>query len=128
MKWNKQLIKRVADVEERNKSIEKDLEEIKAENEFLRTAIYNSTKKNVEITEVEKATTESESGIRSSNADELDDKIEEHETNWEVEENVIRNKCEKCDFIGKSEAGLKIHNTSKHKGSLMKMYRKVGDK
>ena len=34
--------------------------------------------------------------------------------------------CEKCPFIGKSESGLKTHNTVKHKVSLMKMYtRKV---
>ena len=46
----------------------------------------------------------------------------------EIEEIVTKNKCDKCDFIGKSEAGLKIHKTSKHKVSLMKMYRKVGEK
>ena len=32
-----------------------------------------------------------------------------------------------CDFIGKTEAGLKIHMTAKHKEkvSLFRMYRKV---
>ena len=34
--------------------------------------------------------------------------------------------CDKCGFIGKTEAGLKTHNTTKHKVGLMKMYRKVG--
>ena len=34
-------------------------------------------------------------------------------------------KYDKCDFIRKKEAGLKTHNTVKHKLSLMRMYRKV---
>ena len=33
------------------------------------------------------------------------------------------NKCEKCVFIGKNKAGLKIHVTAKHKDKpLMQMF------
>ena len=28
---------------------------------------------------------------------------------------IVTHKCEKCDFIGKNQAGLKIHSTTKHK-------------
>ena len=130
-KLNKQLQKRVVNIEERNKRIEKDLEELKGENELLRAAIDNINQKNVEVVEViEKETVESESEVRGSNADanEIDDKLEDLKINVEIEEQVIKKKCDKCDFIGKSEVGLKIHNTSKHKVGIMKMYRKVGEK
>ena len=130
-KLNKQLQKRVSDIEEKNKAIERDLEKLQVENESLRATI-NTNKKNGEIKEaIEKATVESESEVESSNANskELYDKLEEdQEINEEIEEIVTKNKCDKCEFIGKSEAGLKIHKTSKHKVSLMKMYRKVGEK
>ena len=33
--------------------------------------------------------------------------------------------CEKCEFIAKSEAGLKTHDSVKHKTSLMRAYTKV---
>ena len=126
-KLNKQLQKRVSDIEEKNKAIERDLEKLQVENESLRATI-NTNKKNGEIKEaIEKATVESESEV-DANSKELYDKLEDQEINEEIEEIVTKNKCDKCEFIGKSEAGLKIHKTSKHKVSLMKMYRKVGEK
>ena len=33
--------------------------------------------------------------------------------------------CEKCDFVAKSEAGLKTHDTVKHKKSMFRAYSKV---
>ena len=36
------------------------------------------------------------------------------------------NKCEKCEFIGKNKAGLKIHVTAKHKDKpLMQRFSRV---
>ena len=34
-------------------------------------------------------------------------------------------KCERCDFIGKTEGGLKTHMTTKHKTVSLKGYRKI---
>jgi predicted RNase H-like nuclease (RuvC/YqgF family) len=91
-------------------AIERDLEKLRVENESLR-GIINTIKKNVEVKEVvEKSTVVSKSEVEGNNADanELDAKLEE--INDKIEE--IANKCDKCDkceFIGKSEAGLKIH-------------------
>ena len=52
----------------------------------------------------------------------------EHEEAMEAVEtndkNEIKNKCHKCDFIGKTEAGLKVHKTAMHK-SIFKMYTRV---
>ena len=54
------------------------------------------------------------------------------EKNYDLEEanevtevrSEIENKCDKCEFVGKNEAGLKIHCTAKHKVSIMRIYRK----
>ena len=43
----------------------------------------------------------------------------------EVKELVKENRSIKCDFIGKTETGMKIHTTAKHNVSLMKMYRNI---
>ena len=126
-KLNMQLQKRVFDIEERNKAMEIDLDKLKLENKLLRAAIY-TTKKNVEVIDVVEKASESEGRVSNADAEELDDKLEFQKIIEEIEETVTKNKCDKCDFIGKSEAGLKIHKTSKHKVSLMKMYRKVGEK
>ena len=83
----------------------------------------------IEVVEKAIVASESEEKGRNADAEELHDKLEQdQEMIEEIEETVTKTKCDKCDFIGKSEAGLKIHKTSKHKVSLMKMYRKVGDK
>ena len=34
-------------------------------------------------------------------------------------------KCERCDFIGKPEGGLKTHITTKHKTVSLRGYRKI---
>ena len=53
----------------------------------------------------------------------------ENEESVEVEENNIENKkehkCNECDFIGKTESGLKVHKTAKHKETILKGYRKI---
>ena len=57
------------------------------------------------------------------------DDTERAKTDENIEKtSVVENEfiCDKCGFIGKTEAGLKTHNTTKHKVGLMKMYRKVG--
>ena len=36
------------------------------------------------------------------------------------------NKCEKCDFVGKTEGGLKTHITTKHKTVSLRGYKTLG--
>ena len=60
--------------------------------------------------------------VRPSNKEENGDK------DVEVEEDLEKrrtHKCEKCDFIGKTEGGLKTHMTTKHKTISLKGYRKI---
>ena len=45
--------------------------------------------------------------------------------NKEHSENGILNQCEKCDFVGKTEGGLKTHVTAKHKTVSLRGYRRV---
>jgi hypothetical protein len=106
------------------------LEEFQIKNESLRKTIHN-----LEINLVNKEQ-DKETGkdddceeIEANSDKEIDcseDTIEEAEAVLEVSENL--NKCKSCDFIGQTEAGLKIHVTAKHKEkvSLFKMYRKDG--
>ena len=42
----------------------------------------------------------------------------------EIEESE-QHKFEKCDFIGKTEGGLKVHVTKKHQTVLLRGYKKV---
>ena len=58
-----------------------------------------------------------------NDSDEVTEIEQETEKNAASSDKQI--KCDKCDFIGKTEAGLKTHNAVKHKVSLMKMYRKA---
>ena len=41
------------------------------------------------------------------------------------ETEILNHVCDRCDFIGKTEAGLKTHKTIKHKGSILRAYTKV---
>ena len=86
--------------------MEKQLEEIKAENMKIRD-LLNSKKNGDEIVETENEDIEVEVEI-------------------ENESDMEENKCEKCEFIGKNKAGLKIHVAAKHKEKpLMQMFSRV---
>ena len=90
--------------------LKEEVNDVRKDNETLRCSLNSEKIENVNI---------SESG----------DKPQGDIYNQKNEQSVSVDKehpCEKCPFIGKSEAGLKTHNTAKHKVSLMKMYtRKV---
>ena len=116
---NQNLQNKLADIDEINKAVERCLEELKAENEYLKTVI-NSRISNGE-TMVEK---ETEDGIDDKD---IDDCSTEDAEEFFLKE-AANNKCKKCDFIGKSEAGLKIHVKAKHKEKpLFQRFSRVGE-
>ena len=41
------------------------------------------------------------------------------------ETEISNHACDRCEFRGKTEAGLKTHKTIKHKGSILRAYTKV---
>ena len=95
------LSEKITKLEEINIIIRKELENVKKVNEALRCSMSKD--------------------IVNEN-----ENIETVENNEDIDLNIdVVLKCDKCDFIGKTEAGLKTHNTVKHKVSLMRMYRKV---
>ena len=98
---NKNLQNQLRNLEERSKSMEKSLEEIKAENKYLRNVIETrlTNDKNNEVPSIPRIEKESE----IERAEEV------------VDECLEPHKCEKCEFVGKNQAGLKIHMTAKHK-------------
>ena len=85
----KHILKRVDNLEEINKYMEFDLENLKKGNISLKNEMKSIMNKRV-VSEPIANRNEGKSGI------------------------IIAHKCEKCDFIGKNQAGLKIHSTTKH--------------
>ena len=101
---NCMLAKKIEEVEEtvdglkhENKELEKSVKETKAENEALKA------KENLGI--------------------QIDESKQVTETT-EKNDGETDNQCSKCDFIGKTEAGLKTHYTTKHV-PLFKRYTKI---
>ena len=45
---------------------------------------------------------------------------EETSTTESSDEEVVENVCDRCDFVGKTAAGLKNHKTKKHKFGVLK--------
>ena len=94
-------------------AIEKEIREIKVENIDIKSK-YLALQKEIE-------------GIRTI----LSGKVEAVDTasreNSEIteQESDLSISCGKCDFVAKSEAGLKTHDTVKHKKSLMRSFSKV---
>ena len=93
----KEVEETVAELKCRNKELENSVKETKAENDALKS------KQTLEIP--------------------IDESKEVTEAT-EQEDGEIENKCSKCNFIGKTEAGLKTHHTTKHI-PLFQRYRKV---
>ena len=107
---------KILELEKKNEFIERELKKLKDENELLRNALKVKDKEEVIVVTKENV-------VEAATDDNLEDEIQEIAE--EVQELVNGKKCDKCDFIGKTEAGLKTHTTAKHKVSMMKMYRKI---
>ena len=132
----KLLNDRITILEDKFEKMSEKIEEFKNENESLRKTIQEiklSKDKNIEIGSPgqDDDCEEVEENI-DKKKDWSEDAIEDEETVFEVNGNKPNNEnqCKICDFIGKTEAGLKIHMTAKHKEKekvgLFRMYRKVG--
>ena len=99
-------------ISQKNDVMEKEIIEIKEENKEIKSKLHLMEKEIEALKEL---------GMQKpAEMNALDD---ENEAVGAKSEILIS--CEKCEFIAKSEAGLKTHNTVKHKTSLMRAYTKV---
>ena len=109
----KNLQDRLALVEEKNDTLEKKFKDLENENSKLKMLIVSKSK-------VSKSG-ENQKEVNPNEAEAYGEDIgKENVTEPEVEEvQMVQNyPCDKCDFSGKTEAGLKTHKTIKHKGIL----------
>ena len=86
---SKKVEHKIASIEEKMNVMEKNLNELRKENNVLKNMIASKEK-------------ESEENV------DLEENFSKMENNLD---------CNKCDFIGKTESGLKVHKTAKHKVS-----------
>ena len=93
-----------------------ELEEVKKENLTLKSRF-----------DIMEAEIRSLKGVSKLPNNSQSEGIEEEVVTYTAgQENEISNHvCDRCEFVGKSEAGLKTHKTVKHNGSLFRAYRKV---
>ena len=110
---------KILELEKKNEFIERELKKLKDENELMRNTLTGKDKEEVVMIEKE---------IVVEAASDVNLEGEVQESAEEIEELVDEKKCDKCDFIGKTEAGLKIHTTAKHKVSIMKIIIKLSRK
>ena len=104
-----------ATLENRIQILEDDLEQLRKENKLLKAQFIAPQ---VDDTDVEE--------IQNEPLDEIESEVEieastECEDNYEEENNPF--KCSKCDFIDKNGAGLKIHESAKHKENPPKQHK-----
>ena len=100
-------------IENNNKVIENEMKVLKEENKIIRSR-FDSMEKVMKALEDEIKNKAKVTVIEAEEETELSDTEQEPS-----------NKCGKCDFQAKSEAGLKTHITMKHKTPLFKAYTKI---
>ena len=116
------LDERILELEKKNEGIEKELKKLKDENVLLRNTLTVKDKVVVEAA--------SDDNLKDG-VQEIDEEVVEIVNGAEdvvVVEDLDKetvHKCERCDFIGKTEGGLKTHITTKHKTVSLKGYRKI---
>ena len=98
---------------EKNEAIKAELKYIKEENEIMNSKSI-ALEKEIECLK---------SQIKSK--EHADERVIEYEAEAADSESISCHTCEKCGFLAKSEAGLKTHDTVKHKKSIFKAYSKV---
>ena len=138
IKSTEKLLKDIITIlEDKFEKIAEKIEEFKNVNESLRKTIQEiKLGKDKDIEKIGSPGQDDDCEEVEENSDKKkdwsEDAIEDEETVFKVTGNKANNEnhCKICDFIGKTEAALKIHVTAKHKEkekvSLFRMYRKVG--
>ena len=103
-------------IEDKNKGITKEMKEFKEANRIIKSRC-DDLEKDMEALKVEFKG-------KQASGQALDVIIEEEtEVSDNVKEHLII--CGKCEFVAKSESGLKTHMTVKHKTPLFKAYSKI---
>ena len=126
-KLSMKLEERIAALEDKNKTIEKDLQEIMTENKYLRALIAGHCQAEHDgVFKIPNEVIDEEESEVENDDEEITEVLTDYEENCVEKANSY--KCGKCDFIGKNGAGLKIHDTAKHKGKgkpLMQRFSRV---
>ena len=86
---SKKVEHKIAIIEEKMNDMEMNLNELRKENNVLKNMIASKEKESEENVDLEEYFSKTENNLD----------------------------CNKCDFIGKTESGLKVHKTAKHKVS-----------
>ena len=97
---------------EKNNILEKDVKNLKVENENMKARLNDQEK-------------ELESFKKAIDSLVNKEEIENQEVIGDDPENENVHQYEKFDFIGKTEGGLKTHGTTKHKTVSLRGYRKI---
>ena len=133
---NKQLQSRVKDVEKKNETMKENISELKLENESFKAMINTVMEKadtveknNVEMKEELSNLREENNSIRAMLQSTMNVGFMAVSGESETDESTsAQNKCAKCDFVGKNQAGLKIQETAKHKEKpLLQRFSRVGN-
>ena len=108
-------------LEEKNEKLNKDIATIDNTIEELNVKLKNVYEENQELKQSFMVTRMNYDGFRDEMKEKFGyDSDEEAEKNWQEilkKRDLERNKisCDKCEFTSKTEAGLKIHESKKHK-------------
>ena len=113
MNLEKRMDYKISIIKQNYEEIEVEIEAIKVENSEMKSN-YLAMQKEIDGLK----TMLSEKGKDVDTAIREDVGIAEQESDYSKT-------CGKCDFVAKSEAGLKTHDTVKHKKSLMRSFSKV---
>ena len=109
----------MTDINFKNKALEEEIGDLKEKNKCLEEKVEAQVK-DFEVFKID---------INSRLTEKVENEKVEAENEIESEpfisENETLNSCLKCDFVGKSEVGLKIHVTAKHKTVSSKGYTKI---
>ena len=68
----------------------------------------------VEVGEDEERTPQGSNKVTDKATNPSDETSEEETSTTESSDEEVQNACDRCDFVGKTAAGLKTHKTKKH--------------
>ena len=100
-------------IRHKNEAIEKEMKDLKAKNETIESR-FIVMEKEIEYLK-----------SKLNDKEHVQNEVIEKDEETANTESKAQNCCEKCEFVAKSESGLKTHVTVKHKTSMFKAYTKV---